>query len=394
MVKRRTISVFGSTGSIGCSTMSVIEAHGGAQAYDVMALVGGSNAALLAEQARAVQARIAVIRNEVMLPVLREALAGSGIEAAAGDAAIIDAAGEGADIAVSAISGAAGLYPTLAAIRAGSTIALANKESMVCAGDLVRREAREAGVDILPVDSEHNAIFQVLETRHHEAIERIILTASGGPFRDFTLEQMRGVTPEQAIAHPNWSMGVAISLDSATMFNKGLELIEAEQLFPVSGRQVEILIHPQSIIHSMVGYTDGSILAQLGTPDMRTPIAYALGWPGRVSAPVDRLDFAALARLDFEAPDTMRFPALRIAREALEASGLAPCVLNGAKEIAAEAFMAREITFLEIATVVEDVLQAFENGAAASSVDEVIDTDATARRMAREAISKRRASAA
>ncbi len=389
MVARRSVSIFGSTGSIGCSTLSVIESHGGVDAYDVRALCGGANAALLAEQARAVQADIAVIRNEAAYPALVEALAGSGIEAATGQQALLDAAGMGADICVSAIAGAAGLYPTLAAIRAGSAIALANKESMVCAGPLVRSEAARMGVRILPVDSEHNAIFQVLEAHHHKAIERIILTASGGPFRDFTYEQMRRVTPEQAIAHPNWSMGVAISIDSASMFNKGLELIEAEQLFPVKSRQIEILVHPQSVIHSMVGYSDGSILAQLGAPDMRTPIAYALGWPDRVSAPVQRLDFPDLARLDFEAPDEVRFPALRIAREALESGGLAPCAMNAAKEVAVEAFISRDISFLEVATVVEEVLQQFENGLPAASVEEVIAADEAARRLARDTIRRR-----
>jgi 1-deoxy-D-xylulose-5-phosphate reductoisomerase len=389
MVARRTVSVFGSTGSIGRSTLDVIASHGGPDAYDVRVVAGGSNVALLAEQARAVHADRAVIQDESKLADLRAALAETGIDTAAGDSALVDAASERVDLCVSAIAGAAGLYPTLAAIRAGSHIALANKESMVCAGDLVRSEAQRMGVRILPVDSEHNAIFQVLEAHHAAAIERIILTASGGPFRDWPLERMRAVTPEEAIAHPNWSMGVAISLDSATMFNKGLELIEADQLFPVAHHHIEILVHPQSIIHSMVGYTDGSILAQLGTPDMRTPIAYALGWPARVTAPVERLDFAALASIDFEAPDETRFPALRIAREALEVGGLAPCAMNAAKEVAAEAFLMRDITFLEIASVVEHVLEAFENGAAARSLDEVIAADGEARRLARLAVRSR-----
>ncbi len=391
MVERRSISIFGSTGSIGRSTLDVIAAHGGPDAYDVRVVAGGANVALLAEQAQAVRASRAVIQDESKLSDLRAALAGADIDTAAGDAALVEAASERVDLCVSAIAGAAGLYPTLAAIRAGSHIALANKESMVCAGDLVQREAQRMGIRILPVDSEHNAIFQVLEAHHASAIERIILTASGGPFRDWPLERMRAVTPEEAIAHPNWSMGVAISLDSATMFNKGLELIEAEQLFPVAHHHIEILVHPQSIIHSMVGYADGSILAQLGTPDMRTPIAYALGWPARVTAPVERLDFAALARIDFEAPDEIRFPALRIAREALEAGGLAPCAMNAAKEIAAEAFLNRDITFLEIASVVEHVLEAFENGVAARSLDEVVATDGEARRLARLAVRTRAA---
>ncbi len=389
MVARRTVSVFGATGSVGRSTLDVIAAHGGAEAWDVQVLTGGSNAALLAEQAKAVRARRAVIQNEQALPALREALSGTGIEAAAGDAALVDAAGERVDVCLSAIAGAAGLAPTLAAIRAGSTLALANKESMVCAGELVRREVAKAGTRILPVDSEHSAIFQVLEERQSDAIDRIILTASGGPFRTFSLEQMRTVTPENAIAHPQWSMGVAISLDSATMFNKGLELIEADQLFPVDSRKIEILVHPQSIIHSMVGYRDGSILAQLGTPDMRTPVAYALGWPKRVDAPVEHLDFVALSRLDFEAPDEIRFPALRIAREAMHAGGLAPCAMNGAKEVAAQAFLDGQIPFLEIAVVVECVMESIDHGSAAASLDDVIAADQGARTLAREVMQRR-----
>ncbi len=389
MVARRSVSVLGATGSVGRSTLDVIAAHGGAEAWDVQALTGGSNAALLAEQAKAVGAKRAVIQNEEALPNLREALAGTGIEAAAGDAALLEAASGRVDICLSAIAGAAGLAPTLAAIRAGSTLALANKESMVCAGGLVRQEVGKAGTRILPVDSEHSAIFQVLEERHSDAIDRIVLTASGGPFRAFSLEQMRAVTPEDAIAHPQWSMGVAISLDSATMFNKGLELIEADQLFPVASHKIEILVHPQSIIHSMVGYLDGSILAQLGTPDMRTPIAYALGYPDRVDAPVERLDFVTLSRLDFEAPDEIRFPALRIAREAMEAGGLAPCAMNGAKEVAAEAFLAREIPFLEIAVVVECVMETFDHGPDAASLDDVIAADQGARTLAREVMQRR-----
>lgn len=390
MVERRRISVLGATGSVGRSTLDVIASHGGAEAYDVRVLAGGSNAALLAEQARSVRAAMAVVHDEAALPALREALAGTGIVAAAGEAALLEAAAEPVDLCLSAIAGAAGLAPTLAAIRAGSTIALANKESMVCAGPLVNREVAKAGTRILPVDSEHSAIFQVLEGDQAHAIDRIVLTASGGPFRDFTPERMRAVTPEQALDHPNWSMGAGISLDSATMFNKGLELIEADQLFPVAGHHIEILVHPQSIIHSMVGYADGSVLAQLGTPDMRTPIAYALGWPRRVASPAERLDFVALGRLDFEAPDEIRFPALRIAREAMEAGGLAPCAMNAAKEVAAEAFLQRRIPFLDIAAVVEAVLEEIDHGKAASSLDDVIAADRLARDRA-EAVMQRRA---
>jgi len=389
MVERRRISVLGATGSVGRSTLDVIVSHGGAGAYDVRVLAGGSNAVLLAEQARSVGAAMAVMHDEAALPALREALAGSGIVAAAGEAALLEAAAEPVDLCLSAIAGAAGLAPTLAAIRAGSTLALANKESMVCAGPLVNREVARAGTRILPVDSEHSAIFQVLEADQAHAIDRIVLTASGGPFRDFSLAQMRAVTPEQALDHPNWSMGAGISLDSATMFNKGLELIEADQLFPVAGHAIEILVHPQSIIHSMVGYRDGSVLAQLGTPDMRTPIAYALGWPRRVPSPVERLDFVALSRLDFEAPDETRFPALRIAREAMEAGGLAPCAMNAAKEVAAAAFLQRRIAFLDIAAVVETVLERFDHGNAASSLDDVIAADRLARDRAEAALQHR-----
>lgn len=388
MVERRSISVLGATGSVGRSALDVILDHGGDGAYDIRVLTGGSNAVLLAEQARKVGAGMAVIRDEAKLADLREALAGTGIAAAAGEGALLDAAAEPVDLCLSAIAGAAGLAPTLAAVRGGAVLALANKESLVCAGPLLRRAVAEAGTRILPVDSEHSAIFQVLEEKQAHAIDRIVLTASGGPFRDFPLERMRAVTPEQALDHPNWSMGAGISLDSATMFNKGLELIEADQLFPVPGERIEILVHPQSIIHSMVGYDDGSVLAQLGNPDMRTPIAYALGWPRRVSSPVGRLDFVALSRLDFEAPDATRFPALRIARAAMEAGGLAPCAMNAAKEVAARAFLERRIPFLEIAAVVEDVLQGFDP-AAAASLDDVMAADRHARALAADAMRRR-----
>ena len=389
MVERRSICILGSTGSVGRSAIDVILDHGGADAYDVRVLAGGSNAALLAEQARKVGAGVAVIRDETRLSELRAALAGTGIAAAAGEGALLDAAEEHADLCISAIAGAAGLAPTLAAVRGGAMLALANKESLVCAGPLVRRAVEKAGTRILPVDSEHSAIFQVLECDQSHAIDRIVLTASGGPFREYSLERMRAVTPEQALDHPNWSMGAGISLDSATMFNKGLELIEADQLFPVHGERIEILVHPQSIVHSMVGYVDGSVLAQLGTPDMRTPIAYALGWPRRVPAPVERLDFVELARLDFEAPDETRFPALRIARDAMVTGGLAPCAMNAAKEVAAQAFLDRAIPFLEIAAVVDDVLLTFDHTAAAASLDDVLAADRLARTYAAEAMTRR-----
>ena len=388
MVRRR-LSILGATGSIGRSTVDVIEGQGGASAFEVVAVTGGSNAALLAEQARALGARLAVVADEGAWPALRDALAGTGIEAAAGDAAVEAAAGEAADWCMSAIAGAAGLRPTVAAVRAGAALALANKESMVCAGPLVLAEAEAAGVPVLPVDSEHNAIFQVLERRRPEAVERIVLTASGGPFRDWPRECMAAVTPEQAMDHPNWSMGAGISIASATMFNKGLELIEAALLFDMPGRRIDVLVHPQSIVHSMVAYTDGSVLAQLGTPDMRTPIAYALGWPERLETDVERLDLATLGRLDFEPPDEARFPALRLAREALEAGGLAPCALNAAKERAVEAFVAGRLGFLEIATVVEQVLGEVSARGAAGDLDAVLAADAEARRVADARITAR-----
>lgn len=390
MVKRR-LSIFGATGSIGCSTIDVISHLGGADTYELVALTGGSNAKLLAEQALALKPQVAVLSNEAALPELAVLLKGSEIEVAAGDTAMIEAASRGADWMMSAIAGAAGLRPTLEAIRAGATIALANKESMVCAGPLVHAEAAKAGIDILPVDSEHNAIFQVMDTSQRDAIDRIILTASGGPFRDWSLEQMRSATAEQALAHPNWSMGDAISLDSATMFNKGLEFIEAAHLFGFPCEAIEVVVHPQSVIHSMVGYVDGSVLAQMGDPDMRTPIAHTLGWPIRVKTTVERLDFKKFSRLDFEEPDETRFPALRIARETLLAGGLAPCAMNAAKEIAALAFIDKRIGFLDVAAIVEQVLERMTYSGSAASLDDILTTDSEARRVASEIVEKRSA---
>ena len=385
MVKRR-LSILGSTGSIGCSTLDVIAHLGGAETYKIVALTAGSNAKKLAAQALALRPAIAVLSNEAALPELRSLLEGSGIETAAGDAALLEAAGRSADWTMSAIAGAAGLPPTLAAIRAGAALALANKESMVCAGPLVKAEAAKAGVPILPVDSEHGAIFQVFETAQRDAIERIILTASGGPFRSFTLAEMQHVTPEQALAHPNWSMGDGISLDSATMFNKGLELIEAAQLFDMPSEKIEIVVHPQSVVHSMVGYSDGSVLAQMGEPDMRTPIAYTLGWPDRVETTVAPLDFRKVSRLDFEPPDETRFPALRIAREALEVGGLVPCAMNAAKEVAAKAFIEKRIGFLDLAAIVDQVLERIDLPGTAADLDDILTADGEARRVAAEQI--------
>lgn len=323
----RSITVLGSTGSIGVSTLDVVK-HLGREAFEVAALTGSGNIGLLAEQARTFDARLAVTADENLYNDLKGALAGTGIRVAAGRSGLIEAADMDAGLVMAAIVGTAGLAPTLAAARRGADIALANKECLVSAGDLFVEAVKQGGGKLLPVDSEHNAIFQVLEENQRHALERVIITASGGPFRTYTLEQMAGVTAEVARAHPNWSMGLKISIDSASMFNKALEMIEAKHLFGLTPEQVEVIVHPQSIIHSMVGYTDGSVLAQLGCPDMRTAIGYALQYPKRASLAVERLDFAKLSRLDFEAPDETRFPALRLARLAMTRGGVQGAVLN------------------------------------------------------------------
>jgi len=377
--KPRSIAILGSTGSIGCSTIDVVERY--PNDYVVDALTAQSNVDRLIEQSRKLKPRFAVIGDEKHYAKLKEALAGTKTEVAAGRNAVIEAAARPSDWVMSAIVGAAGLEPTLAAVRRGAMIGLANKETLVCAGELMMKELDRYGATMLPVDSEHSAIFQVFDFDEHDAIEKIILTASGGPFRTKSIEHMRAATPAQAVAHPNWSMGAKISVDSASMMNKGLELIEAHHLFRMPEERIEILVHPQSVIHSMVAYTDGSVLAQLGTPDMRTPIAYALGWPKRITAPSARLDFAKAAQLTFEAPDPVRFPALRLAREALKTGGRAPIVLNAANEIAVAAFLGNGIGFMEIAEVVEQVLETVPN-AVPGSIDDVIDADAAARRAA------------
>jgi 1-deoxy-D-xylulose-5-phosphate reductoisomerase len=351
----RSITILGATGSVGRSTAALLEAAPKGN-FAVEALVAGRDAAALAAMALRLRPRLAVLADPVGLPALREALAGSGIEAAAGEAAVIEAASRPADWTMAAIVGAAGLKPILAALARGGTLALANKEALVCAGEIVLRAAEAAGATILPVDSEHNAIFQALDARDPAMVERIILTASGGPFRTASEAEMRDATPAQAVRHPVWSMGAKISIDSATMFNKGLELIEAARLFPVPPERIEVLVHPQSAVHGLVQYADGSLLAQLGTPDMRTPIAHALAWPGRMQADVPRLDLAALSRLEFSAPDEIRFPALRLAREALLAGGGAPTILNAANEVAVERFLSGHLGFLEIARVVEETM--------------------------------------
>jgi len=357
----------------------------------VEALTANINAEELARAAIEVNAKLAVVADESAYGRLKEALSGSGIECAAGPQAVVDAAARPASWVMAAIMGTAGLRPTLAAIERGVTVALANKEALISAGELVMGRVRERGPTILPVDSEHNAIFQVLDFAQLDKVERITLTASGGPFRRWTLEQMKTATPAQAVAHPNWSMGDKISVDSATMMNKGLELMEAHHLFPVGQDRLDILVHPQSVVHSMVTYVDGSVLAQLGSPDMRTPISYALAWPKRMAAPIAPLDLAAIGSLDFETPDLERFPALRLARDVMAAGGLGPTVLNAANEVAVESFLTKKIGFLDICGIVEHVLDRIGMGIACDSsqltcLDSVMSMDLEARRLARAAV--------
>ncbi|MEO5640343.1 MAG: 1-deoxy-D-xylulose-5-phosphate reductoisomerase [Sphingomicrobium sp.] len=380
----RTLSILGATGSVGGSTLDLVGRHPGK--YEVIALTAARQVAALADAARAANARLAVIDDEALLPELEARLAGTGCRAASGRAALSEAA-TSADLVMAAIVGCAGLEPVMAAVEAGKTVALANKEALVTAGALMIDSARRNGATILPVDSEHNAIFQCLAGNSLKAVAKIILTASGGPFRDRSLAEMRAMTPEQAVAHPNWSMGAKISVDSATMMNKGLELIEAHHLFGLASDRIDILVHPQSVIHSMVEYVDGSVLAQLGSPDMRIPIAYALAWPERIDSGAATLDLTRIATLTFEQPDPARFPALRLARAALEAGGAASIVLNAANEIAVAAFLDRSIGFCDIAALVEQALER-TNAAAPRSVAEVIDIDARARHTARDLMTK------
>lgn len=375
----RTVSILGATGSVGGSTLDLIERE--PDRYCVMALTANCDAAKLAAAAIRTGAQRAVVADESRLGELREALAGTGIEAAGGRAAVLEAAAMGADWTMAAIVGCAGLEPVLAAIRTGGTVVLANKEPLVSAGELVLAAAQAAQATLLPADSEHNAIYQCFDADRPERVRRIVLTASGGPFRDWPIDRMRDVTPAQAVAHPNWSMGAKISVDSATMMNKGLELIEAARLFPVAPDRIEIVIHPQSVIHSMVDYVDGSMLAQLGPSDMRVPIAHCLAWPDRMATPMQPLDLIALGRLDFEAADEVRFPALKLAREALDAGGAAPAILNAANEVAVAAFLAGRIGFLEIAAIVADTLDRYRP-AAPDTIDAVLAVDGEARRLA------------
>ncbi|RXR30996.1 1-deoxy-D-xylulose-5-phosphate reductoisomerase [Sphingobium fluviale] len=373
---RRSISIFGATGSIGASTLDLIGRE--PDSFEVLALTANSDPQGLAQLAIEHGASVAVIADEGHYSALKNALAGSGVEAAAGAQALADAARQGADWTMAAIVGCAGLEPTLAALECGKTVALANKEALVSAGGLMMETARASGATLLPVDSEHNAIFQCLAGGDLNQVRRIILTASGGPFRAMPMDEMARVTPEAAVRHPNWSMGAKISIDSATMMNKGLELIEAGHLFPVGLDKIEILVHPQSVIHSLVEYSDRSTLAQLGSPDMRIPIAHALAWPARMEGPSAPLDLATIGRLDFEQPDEARFPALRLARQAGEAGGALPAVLNAANEVAVAAFLNRRIGFLDIAAIVERVLCGY-SGANPRTIGDVLEIDRAAR---------------
>jgi 1-deoxy-D-xylulose-5-phosphate reductoisomerase len=375
----RSVTILGSTGSVGCSTIDLIRRD--RPAFVVEALTANSNVEKLALQAEDLGARFVAIGDESRYLPLKERLAGSGIEVAAGEPGVVEAAARSADWVMAAIVGAAGLAPTLAAIRRGAVVALANKEVLVCAGDLVTAEVRRYGATLLPVDSEHNAIYQVFDFTRIEAVEKIILTASGGPFRSLDSQAMSGMGPARALKHPTWNMGAKISIDSATMMNKGLELIEAKHLFGLPEQQIEILVHPQSVIHSLVAYIDGSVLAQLGSPDMRTPIAFTLAWPRRMASPSPRLDLTAIGQLTFEAPDPVRFPALRLAREALVAGGSAPTVLNAANEVAVQAYLDRQIGFLDIASIVEQTLAELPV-APIDSLDDVHNFDKRARNIA------------
>jgi 1-deoxy-D-xylulose-5-phosphate reductoisomerase len=344
----------------------------------------------LAEQAMMLKAERVVISDPSQYQALREALSGTEVIVGAGREAVIEAAALAADWTMAAITGAVGLEPTLAAIRGGKVVALANKEALVCAGDVMLRAVAEAGARLLPVDSEHNAIFQSLADGNHGAVEKIVLTASGGPFRTATLEEMAQAPPEAALKHPIWSMGAKISIDSATLMNKGLEVIEAARLFGLDDARIDVLVHPQSVIHGLVCYHDGSVLAQLGSPDMRIPIAHTLAWPERMATPSPRLDLAALARLDFQLPDTERFPALRLARAALRAGGGAPTILSAANEVGVDAFLQRRIGFLDIVRTVSRVMDAM-GSPPADTLEDVMQLDLAARRAAARFVSARAA---
>ncbi len=379
MAPRRRVTILGSTGSVGSNTIDLIERN--RDRFEVEALTANRNVDRLVEQALRLRPRLAVVADPDGYARLKDGLAGSGVEAAAGTDALVEAAARPAEWVMAAIVGACGLAPTLAAAERGAMVAFANKECLVSAGPLMMDRVRRRGATLLPVDSEHNAIYQVLDSKAKASVEKLILTASGGPFRTADPGTLASVTPEQAVAHPTWDMGAKISVDSATMMNKGLEIIEASYLFGLPSERIEVLVHPQSVIHSLVAYVDGSVLAQLGMPDMRTPIAYTLAWPERMETPCQRLDLAEVARLDFEPPDPDRFPALRLAREALAAGGGAPAVLNAANEVAVGAFLDRRIGFLDIVRVVEGTLAAIGDRPLETLAD-VTEIDAEARHQA------------
>jgi len=382
-----TLTILGATGSIGKSTLDIVERNPGA--FRVVALTAQTNVADLAEAAKRARAEIAVIGDSACYGELKDRLAGTGIKAAAGQAAVVAAAAEPADCVMAAIVGAAGIEPTFAAARQGRRLALANKECLVSAGDVFMSAVARWGTELLPVDSEHSAALQALHGAEPESIEQIVLTASGGPFRTWDADRLAKATPEEALRHPNWSMGAKITIDSATMMNKGLELIEAYHLFPVRADQLGVVVHPQSIVHCLVAYTDGSVIAQLSQPDMRTPIALALSWPRRMSTPTQRLDLATIGVLNFEAPDEDRFPALRLAREVLRKGGTAPAILNAANEVAVEAFLARRLDFPGIAAAVARTLEAAEGRglvAEPQTLGDILTVDAEARLLAQSVL--------
>ena len=386
----RKISIFGSTGSVGCNTIDLVRRS--PDEFEVVALTGGRNIKKLAEQARELDAELAVTAHLECLGDLREALSGSGIEAAAGDTALCEAADRPAHWIMSAIVGAAGLPPGLIALEQGTTLALANKESLVTAGSLLKSTADRHGATILPVDSEHSAVFQALQGEEVEAVERVVITASGGAFRDWPLERLKDATPEEASLHPNWNMGQRITIDSASLFNKALELIETHEFFDIEPNKIEAVIHPESLIHALVGFHDGALMAHVGPPDMRHAIGYALNWPARAELPVERLDLARIGQLTFRAPDETRYPALRLARWVMDEGGLAGAVFNAAKECALDGFIERRIGFLDMAAVVEDVIEIMTGdglGLAAITLDTVRDADQMARQRAEASIAKR-----
>ncbi len=380
---QRSVTILGSTGSVGRNTVDLIQGHTGK--FTVKALTANRNVELLAQQARALRAEIAVIADETLYQNLKDALSGSGVEAAAGQAAVTAAAGSGADWTMAAIVGAAGVRSTFEAIKQGGIVALANKESLVCAGDFMMEAVKSSGATLLPVDSEHNAVYQVFNPEQRAGIRRIILTASGGPFLRRSRAELENITPAEAVRHPTWAMGAKISVDSATMMNKSLEIIEAAYLFNLKNEQIDVLIHPQSIVHSMVEYNDGSVLSQMGAPDMRTPIAYTLGWPDRMETTGQRLDLANNINLNFEPIDLNRFTAINLARAAFDKGAGWPTALNAANEVAVEAFLTGKLKFSAIENVAEGVLQSIEIKAI-SSLEDIFGVDAAARAIAEKAI--------